>query len=213
MFLSILKVSASLRLNLLPDSGKRLNSSTLINEIYRKGDCMRMAWGISGAGHLLKESVEVIEKLSERHEIKIFLSRAGEEVAKMYHVLDRIERFPLVKESRQDFSFPSCGAFNLRKFDVFIISPATSNTIAKIRLGIADSLLSCCASQALKSRIPLILIPTDSKPIIETRAPNGQIFKIYVRKVDLEHLEALKEEGVIILEHPYEVEKALERFL
>ncbi|MBO8174656.1 MAG: 4Fe-4S ferredoxin [Thermococcus sp.] len=174
---------------------------------------MRIAWGISGAGHLLKESIEILEKLRDKHEIKIFLSRAGEEVVKMYKLFDRLEEFSLVKESRQGSSFPSCGAFNLGKFDVFIISPATSNTVAKIRLGIADSLLSCCASQALKSRVPLILVPTDSKPVVETKAPNGQIFKIYVRKVDLEHLKALKEEGVIILEHPYEVEKALERFL
>ncbi|WP_457752941.1 flavoprotein [Thermococcus sp.] len=174
---------------------------------------MRIAWGISGAGHLLRESIEVLEKLGDKHEIKIFLSRAGEEVAKMYKLFDRLEKFPLVKESKQGFSFPSCGAFNLGRFDIFIISPATSNTVAKIRLGIADSLLSCCASQALKSRVPLILVPTDSKSVVETKAPNGQIFKIYVRKVDLEHLKALKEEGVIILEHPYEVEKALERFL
>lgn len=174
---------------------------------------MRIAWGISGAGHLLKESIEMLEKLSEKHEIKIFLSRAGEEVAKMYHVLDRIERFPLVRESKQGFSFPSCGAFNLGRFNVFVISPVTSNTVAKIRLGIADSLLSCCASQALKSKVPLILVPTDSKPVVVTRTPNGQIFKIYVRKVDLEHLKALKEEGVIILGHPYEIEYALATLL
>jgi len=174
---------------------------------------MRIAWGISGAGHLLKESIEILEKLKDKHKIKIFLSRAGEEVVKMYRLFDRLEKFPLVKESKQGISFPSCGAFNLGKFDVFIISPVTSNTVAKIRLGIADSLLSCCASQALKSRVPLILIPTDSKPVVETRAPNGQIFKIYVRKVDLEHLKALKEEGVIILEHPYEIEHALATLL
>lgn len=174
---------------------------------------MRIAWGISGAGHLLQESIEILEKLRDKHEIKIFLSRAGEEVAKMYKLFDRLERFPLVKESKQGFSFPSCGAFNLGKFDVFIISPATSNTVAKIRLGIADSLLSCCASQALKSKVPLILVPTDSKPVVETKAPNGQIFRIYVRKIDLEHLEALKKEGVIILEHPYEIEHVLPMLL
>jgi flavoprotein len=173
---------------------------------------VRIAWGISGAGHLLLESVEVLEKLRERHEIKIFLSSAGEEVARMYGVLERIGSFPLVRESKQGHSFPSCGSFNLGKFDVFVISPATSNTVAKIRLGIADSLLSCCASQALKSRVPLMIVPTDSKPVVETKAPNGETFKIYPRKIDLEHLEALREEGVLVLEHPYDVEKALEQF-
>ncbi|AIF69257.1 2(4Fe-4S) ferredoxin [Palaeococcus pacificus DY20341] len=171
---------------------------------------MRIAWGISGAGHLLKESIEVMETLSGKHEVKVFLSRAGEEVARMYGVLEQIGDFPIVRESKQGFAFPPCGAFNLKRFDVFVISPATSNTVAKIRLGIADSLLSCCASQALKSKVPLILVPTDSKHIVETRAPNGQVFMIYPRKVDLEHLEALRDEGVIILEHPKEVPRTLE---
>ncbi|RLF75049.1 4Fe-4S ferredoxin [Thermococci archaeon] len=171
---------------------------------------MRIAWGITGAGHLLKESVEVMETLRGKYEIRVFLSKAGEEVARMYRVLDRIESFPVIRESKQGSSFSSCGAFNLGKYDAFIISPATSNTIAKIRLGIADSLIPCCASQALKSRVPLILLPTDSKPIVDTKAPNGQIFRIYVRRVDLEHIEALRNEGVIILEHPAEIKKALE---
>ncbi|KPU62906.1 4Fe-4S ferredoxin [Thermococcus sp. EP1] len=174
---------------------------------------LKIAWGISGAGHLLLESVDVLEHLKDHHELKVFLSSAGEEVARIYGILERIGNFPVVRESKQGHAFPSCGSFNLGKFDVFVISPATSNTVAKIRLGIADSLLSCCASQALKSKVPLIMVPTDSKPVVETKAPNGKVFKIYPRKVDLEHIKALKEEGVIILEHPYEVENILERFL
>ena len=170
---------------------------------------MKIAWGITGAGHLLEESVEIMEELKKEHEIKVFLSRAGEEVVRMYGVLGRVGEFPIVRESKQGFSFPSCGAFNLGKYDAFIISPATSNTVAKIRLGIADSLIPCCASQALKSRIPLILVPTDSKPIVDTKAPNGQIFRIYVRRIDLEHIEALRDEGAIIVEHPGEIKKAL----
>ncbi|RLF79354.1 4Fe-4S ferredoxin [Thermococci archaeon] len=174
---------------------------------------LKIAWGISGAGHLLVESVEVVERLKKKHEIKVFLSSAGEEVARIYGVLERIGDFPLVRESRQGHAFPSCGSFNLGKYDLFVISPATSNTVAKIRLGISDSLLSCCASQALKTKVPLVVVPTDSKPVVETKGPNGDVFKLYPRKVDLDHIRALKEEGVIVLEHPYEVEKILKRFL
>lgn len=171
---------------------------------------MRIAWGISGAGHLLAESVEVLRELSKKHDVKVMLSSAGEEVAAMYDVLGDIESLPLIRESRQGRSFPSCGAFNLGRYDVFVISPATSNTVAKIRLGIGDSFLSCCAILALKSRVPLIIVPTDSKPIVKTRAPNGQEFDVHVRKIDLEHLEALRDEGVVVLEHPREVPRALE---
>ena len=41
----------------------------------------RIAWGITGSGHYLKESMQIIDGLSD---IDIFLSKAGEEVLKWY---------------------------------------------------------------------------------------------------------------------------------
>ena len=51
---------------------------------------MRIGFAITGAGHLLNESVQVAEKLAENHEVTIFLSGAAEEVLKLFHPLQPI---------------------------------------------------------------------------------------------------------------------------
>jgi flavoprotein len=43
---------------------------------------MRIAWAFTGAGHLLLESVEELEKLAVGHEVTVMLSRAAQEVLK-----------------------------------------------------------------------------------------------------------------------------------
>ena len=37
---------------------------------------MKIAWGITGAGHLLKESVDVLTELATKHDITVMLSGA-----------------------------------------------------------------------------------------------------------------------------------------
>ena len=44
-------------------------------------DKQRIAWGITGSGHYLKESMDLIDKLDD---VDLFLSKAGEEVLKWY---------------------------------------------------------------------------------------------------------------------------------
>jgi dihydromethanopterin reductase (acceptor) len=39
---------------------------------------MRIAWCITGAGHLLQESVNVLVELSKKHDVTVLLSGAGE---------------------------------------------------------------------------------------------------------------------------------------
>lgn len=52
---------------------------------------MRIAWAFTGAGHLLLESVEVLEAIVEEgHEVTILLSGAAEEVLKMYGLFGRV---------------------------------------------------------------------------------------------------------------------------
>ena len=41
----------------------------------------RIAWGLTGSGHYLKESMEIIRSLND---VDLFLSKAGEEVLKWY---------------------------------------------------------------------------------------------------------------------------------
>jgi len=128
---------------------------------------MKIGFGITGAGHLLLDSVELLEKLMTKHDVTVLLSAAGEEVLKMYGLYERVEKITggyyneLIKEKDQKFSFPITGRFSLGKYDLFIVSPTTSNTIGKIVNGIADTLITNAVAQAGKGKVKTIIIPVD----------------------------------------------------
>jgi dihydromethanopterin reductase (acceptor) len=128
---------------------------------------MKIAWGITGAGHLLKESVDVLTELALEHEVTVLLSGAGEEVLKMYGLFERVESVTggyyreLVRGDDQKFSYPLTGRFSLGKYDLLIVSPTTANTAAKIVSGIADTLITNAVAQAGKGRIKTYIVPVD----------------------------------------------------
>jgi dihydromethanopterin reductase (acceptor) len=129
---------------------------------------MKIAWGITGAGHLLQYSVETLETLKrEDHEISIYLSSAGEEVLKMYGLFNRVKKLTggyykeLVREKDQESSYPMTGRFSLGKYDLLVVSPTTSNTIGKIVNGIADTLVTNAVAQAGKGKVKTCIIPVD----------------------------------------------------
>lgn len=128
---------------------------------------MKIAWGITGAGHLLEESVNTLVQLSKGHEVTVLLSGAGEEVLKMYGLYELIENIcggkyrELVLEHEQRASFPMTGRFSLGTYDLLVVSPTTSNTIGKIVNGIADTLITNAVAQAGKGLVDTYIIPVD----------------------------------------------------
>lgn len=131
---------------------------------------MNIIWAITGAGHLLKESTETLDKLSDKHNITLALSKAGEEVITLYGLNKKIEEIinkktsnKIVQEDEQKYSYPFSGKITHEKYDLIIIAPATANTIAKIVHGIADTLVTNIAAQSGKGEIPLIILPVDQK--------------------------------------------------
>ena len=130
---------------------------------------MRIAWGITGAGHLLEDSVNTLKTLKdEGHDISIYLSGAGEEVLKMYGLYNQVIHLTsgeyyneLVVEKDQKWSYPMTGRFSLGKFDLLVVSPTTSNTIGKIVNGIADTLITNAVAQAGKGRVKTCIVPVD----------------------------------------------------
>ena len=128
---------------------------------------MKIGFGITGAGHLLLESVELLERLMTKHDVTVLLSAAGEEVLKMYGLFERVKMITggyyneLALEKDQKFSYPITGRFSLGKYDLFIVSPTTSNTIGKIVNGIADSLITNAVAQSGKGHVKTIIIPVD----------------------------------------------------
>lgn len=131
---------------------------------------MKILWAITGAGHLLKESIKTLEKLSENNQITIVTSKAANEVLKLYGYTKNIEEIieknkenQLITDKQQQYSYPLSGKLTHNKYDIIIISPTTANTTAKIVHAIADTLITNIAAQSGKGEIPLIVVPVDQK--------------------------------------------------
>lgn len=140
---------------------------------------MKIMWGITGAGHLLKESISVLTQLSEKHEVTVIFSNAGLEVVKKYGYFTKIEKIMsenennrMVFEGDEKYSYPLSGKLTYDRYDLIIISPTTANSVAKIVNGIADTLITNVAAQSGKGQIPLIIVPVDQKAgLIKTTLP------------------------------------------
>jgi dihydromethanopterin reductase (acceptor) len=139
---------------------------------------MNIAWGITGAGHYLAESVAAMKKLSEGNRVCTFVSGAGEEVLRMYGLFDELQKISsgdyleeIFLESGEGKSFPKTGRFMLGRFDLLIIAPATSNTVAKMVTGIADSLVTNAAALANKAGVPVYVLPTDVGDSAQSKMP------------------------------------------
>lgn len=127
-----------------------------------------VAWCFTGAGHLLEESVERVEELVEEHDVTVFLSGAAAEVLRMYGLESRLEAAvdgsylnELLREGDAGEAYSKSGRFGLGKYDALVVSPCTSNTLAKMAHGISDSLVTNCFAQAGKSRVPSFVVPVD----------------------------------------------------
>lgn len=130
----------------------------------------RIAWGITGAGHLLKKTFEVMEKLAKSHEITCFVSSAAEKVIRIYNLWEKIPKIchggyygELVLETVDGADSPLMGRLLRRSYDVLIVSPASANTVAKVVCGISDSLVTNAIAQAEKGGVSIIILPTDWK--------------------------------------------------
>ncbi|MGD0958574.1 MAG: flavoprotein [Methylomonas sp.] len=149
----------------------------------------RIAWAITGSGHYIEECIEFMLTLDK---VDLYLSQAGEEVLKMYGIkLNDIKAALPVYRDRAASS-PPVGLFYQNYYHTFVMAPATSNTVAKCVLGIADSLVTNLYSQAGKCRIESIVYPCDTEPSIETTAPGHHKVMVYPRPIDLEATEKLR---------------------
>jgi dihydromethanopterin reductase (acceptor) len=131
---------------------------------------MNIAWAITGAGHLLKDTFAAMEELKREHRITAFLSQGGEEVVRAYGLWDMLNEIcpgeyleEIITSKSEGKSYPTTGRFFLKKYDALIVSPATTNTVAKIVHGISDTLATNAVSHAQKSMTPVYIVPVDTK--------------------------------------------------
>jgi flavoprotein len=177
-----------------------------------EGRGLRIAWALTGAGHFLGESVEIIGSLRKAVTVDAFLSRAAGEVLAMYGLNRLLSDMAASVTAESGYSFPVTAKFSVGVYDALVIAPATSNTVAKCLCGIADSLVSCMYSQAGKSRVPICVLPTDIAPEMVSAAPNGNRVMVYPRRIDLEQAAKLREaDGVTAVSSPTELRSWLDR--
>ncbi|MEC9205663.1 MAG: flavoprotein [Pseudomonadota bacterium] len=149
----------------------------------------RIAWGITGSGHYLKESIEIIESLNN---VDMFLSQAGEEVLKWYNYkLNDFKKSGVKIFKDVTASSAPVSLFYEDIYDVLIISPATSNTVAQMVYGFSDNLITNIFAQAGKCNIHSIVLACDTEPVVITPAP-GKMVTVYPREIDLKNYELLK---------------------
>lgn len=129
-----------------------------------------IAWCITGGGQYLAESIEQVSiaKSSSAARVCSFVSSAGEEVLMMYGLLDRVTQISpggymeeVFLERLSGKSFSKTGRLMLGRFDRLLVAPATSNTVAKVVAGIADSMVSNASALANKSGVPVFVLPTE----------------------------------------------------
>mgnify|MGYP006080703585 FL=1 len=169
-------------------------------------DKPRLAWAVTGSGHYLDECLEIIRDFQD---VDLFYSSAGEEVLRMYgHDPKAINKQGRVYRDRAASS-PPVGLFYRGDYHTLVVAPATSNTVAKMVLGLSDGLISNVYAQAGKCGIPSIVLACDTEPEMDTPAPD-RIVKVWPRKIDLEHTHKLATyEGTTVVENPEKLLSAL----
>ncbi|MFB0543999.1 MAG: dihydromethanopterin reductase (acceptor) [Candidatus Bathyarchaeia archaeon] len=129
-----------------------------------------LAWGVTGAGHFLLETFTLMREVAKRDDVKVttYLTRAGEEVVKIYGLWNPLGEISdggyyseVLTEAEEGAGAPSAGRLARGVYRAIIVSPASANTVAKVRLGIADTVVTNAVAQALKSGTPVLILPTD----------------------------------------------------
>lgn len=172
----------------------------------------RVAWGITGSGDRLLKVIEVMKQIKKQYQdqvrITVYLSTAGNQVVHFYHLAkDLKENFDKVNVETNS-NIPTLAVqLQSGKIEFLLIAPTTSNTVAKIAMGIADTMLTNAAIMSLKSFVPVYVLPCDYKEgTTVTQLPDGSEMKIRVRTEDVEHTKKLASmDGVVVVEQPEEI--------
>lgn len=167
----------------------------------------RIAWAITGAGHYLRECADLLLRYER---VDVFLSRAAEEVVRIYALQNQLQG-PGVRLYRDTLaSSPLVVRLFRGDYSVLVVAPATSNSVAKFVCGISDNLVTNLFAQAGKCHVPVIVMPTDLEPEVDSKGPHGELVKVYPRPVDLENSHKLRAfPGVSVVANVEEMEQCL----
>jgi archaeoflavoprotein AfpA len=178
----------------------------------KKGERRKIAWGITGSGEKIAETVTIMremkEKYAEEFDIRVYISKAGDQVLKYYNLSNMLETFFDKTWTEINSNAPFlAGQIQLKEFEFLLIAPTTSNTVAKISLRIADTLLTNAAIMGQKTSTPIYIMPTDFREgIVTTELPNGENLDINITKQDAGHVRNLESmRNTFVFENPDEI--------
>ena len=172
---------------------------------------MKIAWGLTGSGDKFRETYEVMRGLKDEYGddlvIHVYLSKAGEQVAKYYRLTEELKEFDKHYVERDPNTPFLSGMLQTKRYDFLLIAPATSNTVAKIAVGVSDTLLTNAAVQGVKGFIDVYIMPVDFREgVVTTTLPSGKKIQLRVRKEDAENVKKLQGmDGFHVFENPAEI--------
>jgi len=177
----------------------------------------KVVWAITGSGDGIVETVKLMEKIREEYiedfDIRIYISKAGDQVLKYYGLFKELEvefdRTWVEVNANAPFL---AGQIQLGRYEFMVVAPATSNTVAKISLRIADALIPNAVIMGQKVGLPIYILPSDLEPgKVITQLPDGRDLELNIRKEDVEHVEKLAKMGINILRTPEELYDVFKR--
>lgn len=172
--------------------------------------------GITGTGYMIKETIDIMKDLQDEFgediNITVMLSKEGAVVVKWYkqwlYLTETVKKVHIEKTPNIPFF---AGALQIGKYDMFICSPVSANSVAKIVYGIADTLITNSVAQAIKGGIIVYIFPSDQdfEPIV-TSKPNGEPLVLKIRDIEIENIEKLKKmEGIYVIKNFSEIKKLI----
>lgn len=184
----------------------------------KKGERRKIAWGITGSGEKIAETVAIMREMKEKYieefDIRVYISKAGDQVLKYYNLSNMLETFFDKTWTEINSNAPFlAGQIQLKEFEFLLIAPTTSNTVAKISLRIADTLLTNAAIMGQKTSTPIYIMPTDFREgIVTTKLPNGENLDINITKQDAYHVRNLESmRNTFVFENPDEILSIFEK--
>jgi flavoprotein len=165
----------------------------------------KIAWCVTGGGHLLKECVALLERIDN---LELYATPAGLEVMDMYKLKPKVK--PVTDPTA---STVTSRGFAMGEYDLLVVAPATSNGVAKFVCGISDSMVTTLFAQCGKSRVPIIVLPTDVEESVDSMGLTKPV-KVYPRPIDLKNIEELaKSPGVTVVKSINELEQTLSLYI
>ena len=109
----------------------------------------KIAWGITGSGDRIEETVEAMIKLQKQYDddvdVRVFVSKAGEQVIKYYKLFNILEKhFDKVWVEINANSPFLAGQLQVKRYEFLLLAPATSNTRGFDRTHFTSSAWPAC---------------------------------------------------------------------